>query len=178
MQHFSRGFQLQQAWPNRPSSSAPVNEVCPSSFLPSFLGDCSSSQDAREMIRASGLAGCGNPDLTERVLRAMLEELSPSSQLKWPGKVWLILIMSCFSTSLLEGNVSWQEMQWFDLRGHLPVIHQWTDATWGKTAPGFDISLLILYLSDFGQDSWTHRNCFIVWKMVIKIPSSACLKGL
>lgn len=169
---------------NRSDPTGPVPQlmlmrsVPPPSFHPFYVIALPLTQDTREITRASGLARCGNPGLTERALRAMLEELSPSSQFKWPGEVWLIPIMSCFSTSLLEGNVSWPEMQWFGLGGQLRVIHQWTDATWGKTAPGSDISLPILYLSDFGQDIWANGNCFIVWKMGIKTPSSAYLKGL
>lgn len=54
---------------NRSSSPAPVNEVCPSSFLPSLLDDCSSSHSGdrreitwvltRQIIRNLGCLGVG-----------------------------------------------------------------------------------------------------------------------
>lgn len=67
---------------SRPSSPAPVNEVCPSSFLPSLLDDYSSSHsgDGRVITGASGLAVPGNPDLTEGDLRACHLPASSSDQ--------------------------------------------------------------------------------------------------
>lgn len=106
-----RAFSPNRSEPTGPGSPAPVNEVCPSSFLPSLLDDGSSSYsgDAREITGPSGLPRHGTPGLTEGPAGGAVI----FQEFKWPGKVWFIPIMSCFKTQLLERNVSWQEMQWF-----------------------------------------------------------------
>lgn len=56
-------FSPSRSEPNRPSSPDPANEVCPSSFLPSLLDDCSSSLSRRPKgnHRSSWVAWVGEP---------------------------------------------------------------------------------------------------------------------
>lgn len=96
--NFSLGtFSPNKSELNRLNSPAPVNEVCPSSFLPSLLYDYCSSHlgDTGQITGAPGLGRARGPWPHWTGLGGLWS----TSQSNWPGKVWLFSIMSCFSIS-------------------------------------------------------------------------------
>lgn len=96
--NFSLGtFSPNKSELNRLNSPAPVNEVRPSSFLPSLLYDCCASHlgDTGEITGSPGLGRARGPWPHWTGLGGLWS----SRQSQWPGKVWLFFIMSCFSIS-------------------------------------------------------------------------------